>query len=430
MNLFKLTIKSMKYRKVSVLLTFLSLTLGCALLFSINTLQSSVKSSFESSITDIDLIIGAANSPVSLMLSAVFRIGYPRKNIDYSLFESLKKDQRINWTIPISLGDSHKGYKVIATTKDFFNYYSIRSKKSIKFKKGSLSGFSNRLDVIIIGSEVAKNLGYKLGDKILIAHGTDELVEIHQGYFFEITGILSKTSTAIDQSLHVNLRSLEALHDGWISEFDRDNYDSNQKNSINTSKNYQQYSFNDPKLKPSAISFILTNIKNKTEIFDVQRMVQENPGYSAVLSGVAFQEFWSLIKVSDSIISFISYLVLLFTMIAMMSSMLNTLILRKKEMVILRSLGSKPIDISIMLIQEGFINILVACVGGWLLSASLLLIAKNFIGDHFGIYLQTKNLIIVDIKTVLYIMFIGIIISIIPAISAYKKSIKQTMDES
>ena len=419
----------MAHRKKSVLLTFISTVIGCALLFTIHTLKSSVKSSFESSISEIDILVGGANSSVNLLLNSVFKIGYPSKNIDYSLYLDLIDDPRVNYSIPISVGDSHLGYRVIGTTDDFFKHFKYANKRALSFYDGDAKQFSTRIDTIIIGSKIAKNLGYKVGDKIKIAHGLDSLIaEVHQMIDFEITGILNPTSTSVDQSLHVHLKALEAVHQGWLAQEDDQEENTNIEN-MSQSLSTINYSVDDPRLMPTAISFLFVNVVNKTEIFDVQTKINDNPGYTAVLSGIAFQQFWEIIKISDSIIVFISYLVLLSTMIAMICMMLNTLTLRTREIMIFRSLGSTPKDIALMLLHEGVINILITCIGGWCLCVGGLLILEGFISKYFGIFLNKTSLVLIDFYVVGSVIILGILISTIPAFSAYKKSIKQSIDE-
>jgi len=162
--LFVLTWKSAWARKTSLILAVLSIAVSLTLLLGVDIVRKQAKSSFLNTISQTDLIVGARSGPMNLLLYSVFRIGNATNNISYDSFEEISNDPKVKWTIPLSLGDSHRGFRVLGTNQDYFEFFRYADKRSLTFAQGK--SFNDLYDAVI-GIEVAKKLGYKLGDKIV-----------------------------------------------------------------------------------------------------------------------------------------------------------------------------------------------------------------------------------------------------------------------
>ncbi len=145
MNAFTLTLKSLANRRFSALLTVLSIAVGIFLLLGVERIREITQKGFEGTISQTDLIVGARGAPLQILLYSVFHIGNPLNNVRYSSFEKYAKDPEVKWAVPLSLGDSHKGFRVIGTQGAFFEHIKTGAKKSLAFKEGrrfsSLFGF-------------------------------------------------------------------------------------------------------------------------------------------------------------------------------------------------------------------------------------------------------------------------------------------------
>ena len=213
MTLIKIARKSLLNRKATTLLTIFSIALSVTLLLGIERIQSGARTSFESTVSGVDLIVGARSGPVNLLLYSVFRIGNATNNISYESFAEIDQHDNVEWTIPISLGDSHRGYRVIGTNQNYFRYYQYAGKQHLDFKQGN--AFEGIFDVVL-GSEVAAELGYKVGDNITLSHGAERVsFQDHSDKPFTIVGIIERTGTPVDNSVHVSLEAIEALHIDW-----------------------------------------------------------------------------------------------------------------------------------------------------------------------------------------------------------------------
>ncbi len=207
--------KSLLNRRATVLLTVLSLTIGIMLVLGITHVRSQVKESFNNTLSGTDLIVGARGGALNLLLYSVFHMGGSTHTVRWQTYEELVKHSQVKWAVPLAMGDSHKGHRVVATTPDFFAHYAYGKKQPLAFAQGK--AFAGKYDVVI-GAAVARKLHYQVGDKIVLAHGIAEVsLAKHDESPFVVTGILAPTGTPVDKSLYISLAGMAAIHEDWQS---------------------------------------------------------------------------------------------------------------------------------------------------------------------------------------------------------------------
>ena len=214
-------------------------------------------------------------------------------------YNEFRNNRRVRWTIPLSLGDSHRGFRVLGTNQDYFKYFRYGSKKKLEFSKGK--SFSEVFDAVI-GSEVANNLKYQLNGNIIIAHGTGNISFLkHEDRPFKVVGILRPTGTPVDQTIHVSLEGITAMHVDWES-----GAPPMEGESISAEEVLKL------DLIPEEITSFLIGLKSKIHVFDLQRKVntyKEEP-LSAIMPGVALQELWNILRTAETGLRVITWFVL------------------------------------------------------------------------------------------------------------------------
>src|SRR5439155_19712815 len=205
-----LAIKSLRNRRFTAGLTVLSIALSVALLLGLERIRQESRETFASSVSGTDLIVGARSSPVHLLLSSVFRIGDATNNVSWESYRRIAALPEVAWTIPLSLGDSHRGFHVLGTTQDYFDHYRFGQDRKLELTQGELFADANGT---VLGAEVAAALGYRLGQQIVIAHGSGDVAfALHKDHPFHVVGILARTGTPVDRAIHVSLEGMDAMH--------------------------------------------------------------------------------------------------------------------------------------------------------------------------------------------------------------------------
>ncbi|MCY4380633.1 MAG: FtsX-like permease family protein, partial [Proteobacteria bacterium] len=284
--------------------------------------------------------------------------------------------------------------------------------------KGHADSFVSRVDTVIIGGAIAEELSYDLGQRLTISHGLEKIsLEEHTNVLFEVTGILKKTGTALDRSLHISLEGLEAVHAGW----------SNLEPVSASDSGQQPVTQSLADIKPKQVSNLLVIVKSKMKIFELQSQIGKIPGYRAILPGIALMDFWQIIQVAETILLLISFLVILCTLVGMICSMLASLINRSQEISVLRSLGASPWFVAQLLLLESIIMLVMALLVAWCLSTLSLYMMSSFLSEEWGIYLKLADLVTLHPKLVAVTLVLGLIAGIIPACLAYRKSLSESL---
>jgi len=411
MAILSLAGKSVWNRKFTALLTVLAITLSVTLLLGVEKIRIGARESFANTISGVDLIVGARSGSIQLLLYSVFRIGNATNNISWDSYQTLRQDPNVAWTIPISLGDSHRGFRVMGTSRDYFEYFRYARDRDLEFSQGR--PFDDVFDAVL-GSEVAAALNYQLGQSIVIAHGLGAAsFSQHEDKPFKVIGILAKTGTPVDRTVHVSLAGIEAMHIDWQS----------GARIPGISISPEQARLLD--LQPKTITAALVKLKSRIATFKIQRQVNEYPQEPllAILPGVALQELWSLMGVAEQALLVISVFVVLSGLLGMMTTLLTSLNERRREMAILRSVGARPGHIFGLLMAEAGILALFGVILGVLLLYLLLFAGQPLIEQQFGLFLPISWPSTYEASILGLIVSAGFICGAIPAWRAYRYSL-------
>ena len=411
--LFKLTMSSLYARLLTVSMTVFAISLSLMLYLSVEKLRSSAFTSFTNTISQTDLIVGSRTGSVQLLLYSVFRIGNATNNITWESYEDISKRNEVEWLVPISLGDSHKGFRVMGTNIDFFNRYKYRGDQSLKIEEGKY--FSDLYDVVL-GFGVAEKLGYSVDTSLIVSHGLKSFTD-HDDQPFKVSGILAKTGTPVDNTIIVSLEAIEAIHVDWSSGAKIPG----QETPIEQIRNMD--------LSPSNITAILLGVNSKLRIFQLQRWINEysEEALSSILPGVALQELWRIVSIIENLLLGISLVVIFTTLIGMAAIVFSSLNERRREMAIWRAMGASPKIVIGLLMLEAFIISTISIFVSTFLLYFLLYILQPWIDNTYGILVTIEMLSLKDIYIFILFILSAMLVSLIPAIRAYLFSLNDGM---
>jgi putative ABC transport system permease protein len=410
MNILSLAFASLANRKFTVLLTIAAIALSVALLVGVERLREGARDGFSNTISGTDLIVGARTGQLQLLMYSVFRMGNATNNITWQSYQEIAADPLVEWTVPLSLGDSHRGYPVLGTTPEYFERYRYGRKQQLQISDGQ--PFDDLFDAVV-GSEVAEALGYQVGSEIVIAHGLGTSFAEHDDKPFVVSGVLARTGTPVDRTVHVSLDAIEAIHIGWET--------GARDRSVNVTRDdARQMEF-----QPSSITAFLLGTTSRLGIFKLQRSINEYRAEPllAIVPGVALQDLWRMLGVVEQALFAISVCVVITGLIGMLSAILTSLNERRREMAILRSSGARPWHVFALLLGEAFIVTLAGIVSGLVVLYGALFALRPWIEERFGLYLSLAPPSASEWMLMLIVLAAAIAIAVVPAILAYRNSL-------
>jgi len=410
-HLLPLALKSAWNRRYTLVLTLSAIALSVTLLLGIERLRQDARDSFAQAVSGTDLIVGARSSPIQLLLYAVFRIGEATNNMGWDSALALAAHPAVAWTIPLSLGDSHRGFPVLGTTSAYFEHFHYGDKQLLVLAQGK--PFVGLFDAVL-GSEVARQLGYGLGDHITLSHGMEGagLTE-HKGKPFTVVGILAPTGTAVDRTVHVGLEAMEAIHLDWQG-------GAPMPGLVIPPELIKKFD-----LTPKAVTAVLVGLKTRAGVFAMQRFVAnyQEEALMGVLPGVALSQLWDMMSVAEKALLAVSALVVAVSFTGLVAVVLAGLGERRRELAILRSVGARPVDLLALLAFEGAAMTLAGAVTGVLSLALLTAALGPWVQAQYGLVLRMALPSGPELELLGWVVLVGTLASLLPGWRAYRLSL-------
>ncbi|MFN5011705.1 MAG: ABC transporter permease [Gammaproteobacteria bacterium] len=412
MKTLSLALRSLANRRTTALLTLCAIAVSVALLLGVQKLRTAARDGFANTVSGVDLIVGARSGQINLLLYSVFRVGDATANVSWETYQKVARRSDVAWTIPLSLGDSHRGYRVLGTNLDYFRHYRFAGGRELAFESGK--PFADLYDAVL-GAEVARALGYKVGDSVVIAHGLGNVsFAQHEDKPFRIVGILARTGTPVDRTVHVSLEAITAIHVDWQSgmrALPGGRVDAEAARAMD--------------LTPGSITAFMVGMQNRVMTFGLQRAVNEyrQEALLAIMPGVALTQLWNLVGIADTALMIVAAFVVLAGLLGMLTAILTSLNERRREMAILRSVGARPRHVFTLLVTEAGLLAVGGVAAGVALCYGLMYAAKPLLERRFGLFLEPGGLTGYDIGLLAAIVAAALVMGALPAWRAYRNTL-------
>lgn len=447
--LIRLARGSLANRRFAVGLTIFTIALSIALLVLVEQMRGQVRESFQRSVSGVDLIVGAPTAPVQLLLVSVFGLGDPTANVSWSTYEELAEAEVVDWAVPIALGDSYEGFRVVGTTPEFFDRFRYAGSTALAIEHGT--AWHARFDAVI-GAQVARSTELVVGDRIELGHGGGNVSLVtHAAHPFRISGVLAPTGTPVDQSVYIDLAAHHALHDDFMTgrppsfaspgsppggrpgdrPGDRptpaEDHDNDDGHGHEHGQDRDHASSDE--VTPESVSAIFLGLKARAAAFGLQRRINEYPDESllAILPGIALQQLWRITGTAEQVLRVVAGLVVLAGLLGMLTALLTTLNERRREMAILRACGARPWQVAGLLLLEAALIVVAGVVLGVVLAWGLQVVLAPWLLARFGVAIAPGWPAPELIWILAGIGAAGVLIALVPALLAYRRTLADGM---
>ncbi len=414
--MLRLAWKSLLNRRLAAALLIFSIALSVALLAGVERVRTQTEASFTRAVAGTDLVVGARSGPVNLMLYAVFRIGDATNNISWKSYATIAANPRVAWTVPLSLGDSHRGFRVLGTTAEYFEHYRTGTDRPLAFRDGK--PFADVFDAVI-GAEVgrASRLPRRRRDHARPRHRQ------------------RRASPSTTTSRSASSASLRRRAPRWTAPCTCRSKASKRSTPTGRAGGRVPGLSIGPEqarkldLQPKAITAILVGVKSKAAVFQLQRAINEyrEEPLLAVLPGVALQQVWQIVGVAERALFLVAAAVAAASLAGLIALHLAALDARRRELAILRALGAPPRAIFGLVLGESFLLTAAGIVLGVVLLQIGLLAAAAFIETRFGLVLEAGLPTATEAALLAAVLVCGTLAGAIPAWRAYRLALAEGM---
>lgn len=418
MNLFKLSWKNIIHKPLSAMLSILLFSLGIGLIVMLLLFNKQLKDNFDKNLAGIDLVVGAKGSPLQLILSSMYHIDAPTGNISIGDAKPLlnPKHPLISSTVPMSLGDSYRGFRIVGTSKDFMSLYNLEVSTGDEWQEDF---------EVCVGSLAAQRSGLKIGDTFQSTHGLDDNPDLEHEHHtqFKVVGILKKSGTVADQLILTTAPTIWSVHDHSTS----DHEDHPAEDSVivapkTTNELLLQYPDKD-------ITSMLVRFKSRTNIqaLNMLRGINENTNMMAASPAIEINRLYSMVGVGTEAIQGIAVAIAIVSALSIFISLFNSLRDRKYELALMRVTGGSRTDLFSLITLEGVVLALIGAVLGIILGHVGMGLFSNALAQSYKydfdpfVFLPEEGIVFG------VAILIGIVAAVIPAWQASKTDIHETL---
>lgn len=404
-----LVFASLGNRRVIAFLTALSVALSVFLFSGVEKLRHGARTSFTHTVSGTHIIAGARSGQIPLLLFSVFHIGAPTSNVSYKSYLKYRKHPAVAWAVPLSIGDSHRGFRVVGTNPDIVEHYRYRDGQKLKVADGtySLARFKATL-----GSTAARELRYRVGDKLVLTHGISDVQGIHDHDEnpFVVEAVLEPTGTPFDKGIYVSLESVELMHEA-------ETHGAEGHDELKT----------DESVKIEKITSFMIGVKEPVDILPLMRAINEDESepLTAILPGVVLSEIWNVMGYLENILKLVSVLVMLTALCGLFIALYASLAERYREMAILRALGAAPAKIAALLVAES----LILTVGGLFLGYALLFLTSvvfhGALLKSFSVAIGVLPITREEYFFIAVLIATGMVVAMVPAYMLYRRALSE-----
>ena len=436
---FALSLRSIANRRLSVALTVVAVALAVALLLGVERLRNDARAGFAQTLSGTDLVVGARSGPVQLLLYSVFHLGNATNNVSWASIEHVAGLPQVKWLVPIALGDSHRGHRVVGTTAAFFTHYRHGEGRALAFAAGRsfVEAPARAEDIVevVIGAEVAARHGYRIGQRIVLSHGSVGSggvsgggiggatnagalrIAEHADKPFTIVGILARSGTPLDRALLVSLEGIEAIHIDWMG-------GAPMPGVTIAPEHVRKFD-----LRPKSVTAALVGLHSRTAVFRVQRQINTPAGeaLTAILPGATLQELWRLVGIAEQALLAVSALVVAVGLAGMIAVVVASLGERRRELAILRALGASPRQVFALLAVESLLLALAGIAVGLALLYGAGAALAPWLASQHGLQLSLGWPSAGEWRLLAAVLVASLAASLVPALRAYRYSLADGM---
>ncbi|MFO1308223.1 MAG: FtsX-like permease family protein [Burkholderiales bacterium] len=152
----------------------------------------------------IDLVVGAKGSPLQLVLAGVYHADVPPGNVPYASLARLRANPKVASAIPLALGDSVRGFRIVGTEPALVEHYGASLAEGAMFDAPMQA---------VIGSEAARATGLRVGASFAGTHGLAEGGGEHEAEPYRVVGVLAPTGSVVDRLVLTPVESVWDVHE-------------------------------------------------------------------------------------------------------------------------------------------------------------------------------------------------------------------------
>lgn len=379
----------------------LSLALGVAVVVALLAIDTGIDERFTRDLAGIDLVVSGKGSPLQIILSSVFQIDQPTGNIPLALLTRLKGNMLVKDAVPLSLGDNLAGYRIVGTSPDYGALYGAR-----------LAGgqwWHAPLEAVL-GAEVARTQGLKVGDMFVGEHGLARGGERHDHSPYRVVGILAPTGAVIDRLALTDIASVWKVHE-------RENAEHAAAVAVERTGGGETDTYPEVGREVTAV---LVRYRSVMGALMLPRLLKTTPNVQTAVPALELNRLNKLLGTGTEVLRAFGIGLLALSALGFFVALLTAVQERQRELALLRALGSGPGRLLRMVLLEALLLGLAGGILGLLIGRAAAAFAAHVVANGGGPAITLPPVGGADAIIVAAAMTLSLLAALLPAFAAYR----------
>jgi len=401
MNIASISYSYLRARPWNTVLILLLLALGTATITLLLLASDQLQERMHRDARGIDLVVGAKGSPLQLVLSAVYHLDVPTGNIPLSEAKALtKRKPLVRHAIPMSLGDSHQGFRIVGTDHSYVAHYGGKPAQGRLWEKSMEA---------VLGAEVAQRTGLAVGGSFTGSHGLESSGDPHADHPYTVVGVLASTGTVLDRVILTSLESVWDVHA-----------------KSHTPEGEKPAPLED---EEKEITALLIQYGSPLAVMQLPRFVNVQTEMQAASPALESARLFKLLGVGFDVIRGFAAVLIVSAALSVFVALYNALRERRYDLAIIRTLGAPRRKLVGLVVAEGMILSTVGSIVGIGLG--------HLMTEGLGMLLAAQQQVAVTgwhwVSEEWWLLalgaVVGLVAAVIPAVFAYRTDIARTLAE-
>ena len=399
LSLGRITAANIRFKPLFAVFNVLLLAMGVAIVLTLAHLNDQIGNRLARDLKGIDMVVGAKGSPLQIILATVFHVDFPTGNIPAKEAEQLAKNPLIKSAIPLALGDNYNGFRIVGSNQDFLAHYDAKVARGRTFEK--------QMEVVL-GAEVARKSGVKLGDRIVGVHGLVDSHDLHSDFPYTVVGILAPTGGVIDRLVVTPVASVWHVHE---------HPDEDDPAEVAYKKTHPW----------DEITAMLIAYRSPLAAAVLPRLVNQSGHLQAASPAFEVARLTKLMGTGSDVLSAFGVLMIGFAAFSLFITLYNAVSERRYDIALMRALGATRGRIFALVMTEVMALGVVGAVVGAALAHLFLWLAAGWVAATKHIQLQSVGIDGQEVYIVLGALAISVLAGLIPAARAYRMNVVKTL---
>ena len=400
MNIVAVSFSYLKARPLNTALNVILLALGVATIILLLLATSQLEDRMRRDAQGIDLVVGAKGSPMQIILSAIYHLDVPTGNISWQQANEIAKHRAVKQAIPLALGDSYRGFRIVGTTPAYLQHYGA--------KVAAGRAWQAPLEAVI-GAEVAARTGLTLGAKFHGVHGLGEGGHAHENHPYEVVGILERSGTVLDRLILSSYQSVWIVH---AEHHDIKDVHDIEKQLGDDEKEY---------------TALLLQYATPLAVAMLPRYINNNTGMQAASPAYETARLFSIIGVGVDVLRAFALVLIFSAGLSVFIALYNAMNERRYDLAVMRTLGARPATLMGLLLFEGLLLALIGALLGLALGHGFAEILGHALRAAQQVEISGRLFLIEELWVVALALGVGVLAALIPAWRAYRTDIAATL---